>query len=278
MAVEDSPAYHRKALGRMLRRLRRAAGYSVQEAYQRLELSETTLHRMELGKTKVTIHTARSMLDLYGVGADEWDPVLDLVREANKRGWWVEYGYDNKSYVALETAASVVWTFDLGFIHGLLQTEDYMMAVFQNAMSPKTTKQIDNDVKVRRIRQQRLDSLDDPLELVAIIAESALRQLVGGVDVMRAQLRHLLDTSATIRVLPSSVGAHPGLKGSFCVLQFSDADEPDVGYYEQVVSPTFVSRSGDVERCRLTWKHLSSLALRPEESKALITQIMEELR
>lgn len=278
MGVDDSPAYHRRALGRLLRRLRREAGYTFQEAFRCLELSDTTLNRMELGKTKVTIHTARSMLDLYGVGADEWRPILDLVRLANKRGWWVVYGYNNQSYVALETAAAVVWAFDFGFIHGLLQTEDYMRAVFAHALVPRTEKQVLNEMEVRKIRQRRLASATDPLELVVIIDESALRREIGGRGVMRAQLQHLLDSPATILVLPNGAGPHPGLKGSFSVLQFPDPEEPGVGTYEQVAGLALLRRPGDLDRCRLTLKHLQSLALGSDDSKVLIARIMEELR
>jgi len=277
VGADDSPAYQRRTLGRRLRKLRTAAHLTFEQAYERLELSDTTLNRIERGTTGVGIHTVKSMLDLYGVGADEWEPILELVREANRKGWWVDFGFNNKSYVALETAATVVWTFDCGFINGLLQTEDYMKAVFQNALVPRTDKQLRNQIEVRKIRQLRLRSESDQLELVSIIDESTLRRPVGGREVMRAQLRHLLESGMTIQVLPSEVGAHQGLHGSFLVLRFPDPAEPDVAYYEHVTGPTFLNRAGDIERCRLMLEHLRSLALRPEDSKMLIRRIIDEL-
>ncbi|WP_186762830.1 DUF5753 domain-containing protein [Lentzea tibetensis] len=278
MGVDDSPAYYRKALGRQLRRLRRAAGYSVEAAHRQLELSDTTLHRMELGKTKVTIHTAKSMLDLYGVGADEWEPILELVRIANRKGWWARFGLTNKHHTALETAASVIWAFCFGYLHGLLQTEAYMRAVFHTSISPRTESQVANQVEIRKIRQRRLADPDDSLELVAVIDESALRRLVGGRDVMRAQLQHLLDQSeASIQVLPAEVGAHLGFFGSFSVLEFPDPEEPAIGYYEHITGPTFVNRAADVDTCKLTFGYLRSIALSMADSRVLIEQIMAEL-
>ena len=279
MGADDSPAYHRRTLGRRLRRLRQSAGFAFREAGERLELSETTFHRIERGKTKVDIHAVKSMLDLYGVGADEWEPILDLVREANKKGWWAKFGLTNKDYPALETAASAVWAFCFGYLHGLLQTEGYMKAILH--LMPRTEKQLANQMAIRKIRQERLTDEQDPLELIAVIEESALRRPVGGRDVMRAQLLHLLDmaevNTVTIQVLPTEVGAHLGLYGSFSVLQFPDPEEPDVAYYDHIVGPTFVTRAAGVECCRLTIKHLRSLALSSEDSKALIRRIIDEL-
>jgi hypothetical protein len=210
------------------------------------------------------------MLDLYGVGADEWEPVLDLVREANKRGWWAGYGLTNKSYTALETAASAVWTFALGHLPGLLQTEDYMKAVFRASLLPRTEKQLLNDIEIRRIRQQRLTSREDPLKLVTVIDESALRRPIAH----RGQLAHLLEAAewptVSIHVLPTGVGAHLGMNGSFSILSFPDRYEPEVGYYEHITGSVFLNRPRDVHACKLSFEHLRSAALGSEESKALI--------
>lgn len=277
MGVEDSPAYHRKALGKLLRRLRREAGYAFREAFVLLEFSETTLHRMELGLTKVDVHQAKSMLDLYGVPANEWEPILDLVRKGNRRGWWSRFGLTNKSYAALETAATAVYAFCFGYLHGLLQTEAYMEAVFRASQVSRTEKQLRDQIEIRRIRQLRLGSKDDPLQLVAIIDEGALRRPVGGREVMRAQLQHLLDViGVTIQVLPVETGAHLGVYGSFSILEFPD--ESMLGYYGHVNGPTFISRAADVERCRLKLETLRSLALSPDDSRELIKRVLEELR
>jgi transcriptional regulator with XRE-family HTH domain len=276
VGADDSPAYQRRTLGRRLRVLRTAARLTFEEAYDRLEMSDTTLNRIERGTTGVGVHAVKSMLDLYGVGAQEWEPILALVREANRKGWWAEFGLTNRSYVAMETAASVVRSFDFGYIHGLLQTEEYMKAVSADSLSAEQTR---HTVAIRRIRQCRLVEGPDLLKLMVVVDESAVRRLVGGRAVMRTQLLHLLDMAdfADVRVLPLCVGSHVGMHGSFAVLDFPDPDEPAIGYFEHVVRATFVTRTADVERCRLAWEHLRSQALGAADSRALLRRILGEL-
>jgi len=256
--------------------LRTAARLTFEEAYDRLEMSDTTLNRIERGTTGVGVHTVKSMLDLYGVGAQEWEPILALVREANRKGWWAAYGLTNRSYVAMETAASVVRSFDFGYIHGLLQTEEYMKAISMDSLNAEQTRYT---VEIRRIRQRRLVERADLLRLMVVVDESALRRSVGGREVMRGQLRHLLEAVelAEIRILPAAVGGHVGMHGSFAVLDFPDPDEPSIGYFEHVVRATFLNRKSDVDRCRLAWEHLKSQALGAVDSGALIRGILGEL-
>lgn len=259
--------------------MRTAARLTFEEAHERLEMSDTTLNRIERGTTGVGVHAVKSMLDLYGVGAQEWEPILALVREANRKGWWTSFGLTNKHHTAFETAAARVRTFSCGYLHGLLQTEGYMEAVFRSALVPRSDAQFRNQVEIRKIRQQRLRAPDDPLHLMAVIDESSLWRRVGGTAVFRAQLLHLLDMAAlstvTIQVLPTDVGAHPGLFGSFSVLEFGDPEEPDVGFYEHITGPTFLNREAEVRRCRLVLEHLGSQALSPADSVVLIRRIAE---
>jgi transcriptional regulator with XRE-family HTH domain len=273
VGADDSPAYQRRTLGRRLRRLRTAARLSFAEAVERLELSDTTLNRIERGTTGVGIHTVKSMLDLYGVGADEWEPVLDLVREANKRGWWAEYGLTNKSYPALETAASVVWEFASSYIPGLLQTEGYMEAVFRSSVDVRTGKQFQNQVEIRKIRQRRLVSAEDPLELFALIDEGVLRRPIAQPEQLAHLLRMTEHPTVSIQVLPTGVGAHIGMRGSFSILTFPDPQEPEVGYCEHAMGAMFLNRASDVRVCKSSFEHLRSLALGSEESKALIRRM-----
>ena len=260
--------------------MRTAARLTFEEVYERLEMSDTTLNRIERGTTGVGVHTVKSMLDLYGVGAQEWEPILALVREANRKGWWTSFGLTNRSYPAMETAASVAWEFSLANLPGLLQTEEYMKATLEAWPVPRTPRQFENQVAIRQIRQRRLTSRSDPLDLVAIIDESALRRPVGGGRVMRGQLAHLLAAAeldtVTIQVLPLSVGAHVGLFGSIIVLEFEDPRDPDVGFIENILGPSFVNREADVVRCKLTLERLRSLSLDVEHSKALIRRVVDE--
>ncbi|GAB3506670.1 helix-turn-helix domain-containing protein [Amycolatopsis cihanbeyliensis] len=91
MTVQVSPPFLRRRLGRQLKALRDQARISTEEACRGLEFSAATLSRIENGKTTPSVHTVRSMLDLYLVPADEWDGILDLVRQAKAKPWWKKY-------------------------------------------------------------------------------------------------------------------------------------------------------------------------------------------
>ncbi|MGH3855629.1 MAG: helix-turn-helix domain-containing protein [Pseudonocardiaceae bacterium] len=187
-----------RQLARTLRQLRERAGLSLEEAAPKLDWSASKLGRIETAQQGVDVHGVRSMLDLYDIGGTEWTEIIDLTREAKHKGWWHAYGLSNAGYVALETDAAVVYDYQLGYVPGLLQTADYIRAVFRGTPPPRTEAEIDRLVQVRLIRQRRLTE-DPPLELVAIVDETVLRRPVGGVEVMRGQLGHLVGQAALLR-------------------------------------------------------------------------------
>ncbi len=136
------------------------------------------------------------------------------------------------------------------------------------------------DVQVRLFRQRRLTE-EPALELVAIVDESALRRPVGGAEVMRDQLQHLV-TQANLpavcfQVLPVSLAVHAGMDGSFTVLAFDDGDEPEVAYVEHIVNALHLEKDSDVRACKLVFDQLRSEALSPHDSAALVQRLVDEL-
>jgi transcriptional regulator with XRE-family HTH domain len=269
-----------RQLGRELRRLREDAGLTLEEAAPQLDWSTSKLSRIETGRQSVDVHGVRSMLDLYNVGGDRWTEIIDLVREARQKSWWHAYGISGQGYLRLEMDAAVVHNYQLAYVPGLLQTEDYMRALFQHSRRGPTEAEIDRDVRVRLFRQRRLTE-EPVLELVAIVDESALRRPVGGVEVMRAQLRHIVARaelpSVCLQVLPVALGVHAGLNGSFTVLGFGEPDEPDVAYVEHTASALHLDKEAQVEACKLVFDRLRSEALSPRDSVALVERLAAEL-
>ncbi|MGH3367101.1 MAG: helix-turn-helix domain-containing protein [Nocardioidaceae bacterium] len=269
-----------RRLGRELRQLREEAGLTLEEAAPRLDWSTSKLSRIETGQQSVDVHGVRSMLDLYDVGGDRWTEIIDLTREARTKGWWHAYGIRDQGYLGLETDAAVVHNYQLAHVPGLLQTEDYMRALFRNSRRCPTDAEIGQDVRVRLLRQRRLTE-DPPLELVAIVDESALRRMVGGAHVMRAQLRHLVSRAALpsvcLQVLPGYLGGHSGLAGSFTVLGFAEPDEPEVAYIEHTAGALHVQKDAEVQACKLVFDRLRSEALSPQDSVVLVERLVAEL-
>ncbi|WP_219418822.1 helix-turn-helix domain-containing protein [Pseudonocardia nigra] len=269
----------RRQLARELRRLRESSGYTLEEAATKMEWSVSKLSRIEIGLQTVDIHYARSMLDLYDLGGDEATRILDMTRAAAQRGWWKAYGLDDRGYVPLETAACLAREFSLAYVPGLLQTGEYARAVFGTSTLGRSAAAVEKELAARMYRQRRLTSDEDPLELVAVVDESALLRPVGGRAVMRTQLEHLVIVAelptVTLHVLPLRAGAHQGMDGSFTVLSFGELDEPDIAYIEHPLGATQVDKEKEVARATLAFDRLRSLALDPADTVALVTGLLD---
>jgi hypothetical protein len=163
---------------------------------------------------------------------------------------------------------------------GVLQTEDYMRVLFRNSRRGLSDAEVDQGVKARLFRQRRLTT-EPALELVGIVDESVLRRAVGGVEVMRAQLQHILARAALpsvcLHMLPFSLGAHAGMSGSFIVLGFDDPDEPEIAYVEHTAKTLHLEKESDVQACKLAFDQLQSQALSPHDSAAFIERLVADL-
>jgi Domain of unknown function (DUF5753)/Helix-turn-helix domain len=270
-----------RQLARTLRRLREEAGLSLEEAAPQLDWSTSKLGRIETAQQGVDVHGVRSMLDLYNVGGAQWGEIIELCREARKKQEWHAYGISGQGYLMLEMEATVVHNYQLAYVPGLLQTEDYMRTLFRNSRRRPTDAEIDLDVRARLFRQRRLTE-QPTLELVAIVDEFALHRPVGGVEAMRAQLQHLAAASdlpsVCLQVLPTSLGAHSGMNGSFTVLSFNDPDEPEIAYVEHTASALHLRKEPEVRACKVVFDRLRSEALSPRDSAALIERLAPTLR
>jgi hypothetical protein len=220
------------------------------------------------------------MLDLYGVPGDQWPEIIDMALRARERGWWHAYGLDDLGYVALEAEASAVHEYQLAFIPGLLQTEDYARLTFTASRTRRTAQQLQRDVAVRMRRQRRL--ADEPLlQFEAITHETALRWPVGDTTIMQGQLRRLADAAelpnVTMRVLPHGHGPHDGAYGPFWILGFPEPQDPDMAYFETAFTSVHIEKPEKVHACKVISDHLRSLARDPTESRACFERVAAEL-
>jgi transcriptional regulator with XRE-family HTH domain len=241
----------RLILGARLRRLREAADVSPEDAAQAIRASRSKISRLEHGRTGFKARDVADLLTLYEVSDDERATMLALAEHANAGSWWQEYadvvpGW-LEHYLDLERAASLIRTYEVAYIPGLLQTADYARAVQRSVHHEAPEAEVERRVELRLRRQQVLHR-DDPVRLWAVIDESALRRQVGGTAVMQVQIAHLIEVSrlshVNIQVLPLSAGGHPA-GGGVTMLRFSEADLPDVVYLEQMLTAVYLSRPGD---------------------------------
>jgi transcriptional regulator with XRE-family HTH domain len=278
--TEPRPTFKRRQLARLLRRLREQARLSIEEAAPRLHFSTAKLSRIERAVNGVDVHAVKSMLDLYDLPGDQWPEIIDMAVRARERGWWHAYGLDDLGYVALEAEACTVREYQLTFVPGLLQTEDYARLTFTASRTRRSEQQLRKEIAVRMRRQQRLVEAP-PLAFETVIDETALRWPVGDTVVMRAQLRRLAEladlSNVTVRVLPHGHGLHDGVNGAFWILGFPEPQDPDITYAEGVFGSVQVEKPAKVHACKVVFDHLRSLALDPPESRAFIERVAAEL-
>ena len=273
------PTVRRRRLAAELRRLRDAAGLTIDEVGEKLECSASKISRIETGHVGVTPRDARDLLELYGVQGDDREALVQLAREARTRGWWHAYSeVFTGAFVGLEADASSLRAFQALLVPGLLQTEDYARAVIR-AMRPDAEEADIERRVVARMERQRLVTDAAPPEYWAVLDEAVLHRLVGGPKVMAAQLSKLLELAAmphmTIQVVPFGTGAHPGMEGPFVILGFPEQADPDVVYVDSTTSGAYLELPADVRRYSLMFDHLRAAALKPDDSVGLIAKHAE---
>ncbi|MEU5699110.1 helix-turn-helix domain-containing protein [Streptomyces aurantiacus] len=270
-------------LGSHLRRLRESRGITREKAGYSIRASESKISRMELGRVSFKTRDVEDLLTLYGI-ADEVErtSLLSLAKEANVAGWWHSYSDILPSwfptYVGLEGAASLIRSYEVQFVHGLLQTEAYAHAVVARGMKGGSVADIDRRVALRMERQKYLVSESTP-EFHVVLDEAALRRPYGDRAVMRGQLQHLIDISqrpnVRLQVMPFSFGGHAGESGAFTVLSFPESDLSDVVYLEQLTSALYLDKREDVTQYEKAMKELQQDSPDPDESRDLLRGLLQ---
>lgn len=253
---EGGPTALRIMLGGQLRRMREAAGISRADAGWQIRASESKVSRMELGRVGFKERDVSDLLELYGMGEeDERFRLMELARAANNPGWWSRYGDVMPSwftnYVGLEVAAALIRTYEVMFVPGLLQTEEYARAMVQLGKSTFLPHQeVDQRVELRVTRQQILTRAN-PARLWVVIDESVLHRPVGGEKVLRAQIEHLImwsqQPNITLQVMPFSSVGYAGAGGAFSLLRFPEGDLPDIVYIEHAASALYLDKLDEVD-------------------------------
>ncbi|MGB6165141.1 MAG: helix-turn-helix transcriptional regulator [Pseudonocardiaceae bacterium] len=270
-------------LGQRLRELRDTTRMTLAQAGEYLQRDASTVSRFESGEYPIRRPDLMALLDLYGVSdRRQRDGLLRLAEDVWQKGWWDGYEPDVErqfvDFVWLESRATEIRSFDPLVISGLLQTREYAEAVITAMDWEAEPAQIARWVQLRMDRQAVLRQQAPP-QLNVIIAEFALRREIGGPEVLRDQLEHLLATAerpqVDLRVLPASVGAHAGSSGHFLIFTIAEPDL-DVGYAETLGGAVYVEPP-DSERFVRVYDNLLKSALEPAESAKLIRAIGEDL-
>ncbi|MFP3987777.1 helix-turn-helix transcriptional regulator [Streptomyces sp. E11-3] len=276
-----------RKLGGELLRLRDAAGLTQPQAAAALSATAAKVAKMEKGWVPFREPDIRALCELYGVSdAQVVDRLLSLAKTDRERrkvkGWWNEYPELRAlvEYVALEDIATGVRTWQGAFVPGLLQTPDYARALAVGNADWDDPDEIERFVEAKIARQVRLTDAN-PLQLWALIGEGALRQLVGGRDVMRAQLAHLVQAAGhphvKVQVVPFIAGSHPGMTSAFSIVSFAESGAMDVVYMDTTSSTLWLESEADAARHDAAFGRIARNGLAPRDSLALVERIRKEL-
>src|SRR4051812_15629098 len=210
-----SPTIRRRRLGVELRRHRETAGGTIDFVADRLGCSTSKVSRIETGHTGAAPRDVQDMLDIYGVEDTIKAELVQIAREARQKGWWHPFSTVlNSAYVGLEAAARSIRTYEQQVVPGLLQSEEYAIAMIRAARLGDTDREIEQRVRVRMERQSLLTQ-DDPIDLRVVLDEAVVSRPVGGDAVMRDQLCALITAArlpnVTLQILPFDAGAHAGM-------------------------------------------------------------------
>lgn len=286
LASSDAgPTVLRIALGTQLRRLREASGLTTAQAADAIRATASKISRLENGRSSARQRDIADLLTLYGVAdQDEQEQMLALTRQAAIPGWWQPYNDVLprwlEPYIGLEEAAAVIRSYEVQFIHGLLQTEDYARAVIRIAQAGLPADEVERRVSLRLRRQQLLTRPGAP-QLWAVVDEAALYRSPDGAKVMRGQLEHLLELTAlpnvTVQVIAFDSGAHAAAGGPFTILRFPELDLPDVVYLEQLNSALYLDQADEVTGYLAVMDKLCVQASNPTASKDILRRHLKQI-
>ncbi|MDO0913160.1 helix-turn-helix transcriptional regulator [Streptomyces sp. DT2A-34] len=276
-----------RRLGGELLRMREACSLRQTHAAEALTASVTKVAKIERGQVPMRDPDVRALCHLYGETDESVVGKLLALAKADRerrkaRGWWNQYPQLQAmaEYVALEDIATNIRTWQLAIVPGLLQTPDYARALAIGNGHWEDPDEIEPFVESRMARQARLDG-ENSLELWAVVHESALRQLVGGQQVMREQLGHVLDmarrSNVKLQVLPYLAGAHPGMTSAFTIVSFAEPGALDVVHVDTTSSSLWLESDTDAAHHNGLFERITRLSLAQRNSVRLIDGILKEM-
>jgi transcriptional regulator with XRE-family HTH domain len=278
-----SPTVRRRRLAFELRRLREAAKLTCEDVAELLECSASKISRMETARVTVSPRDVRDLLGIYGVPDDQRDSLIQLARESRQKGWWHAYGDSVQphfaTYLGMESAASQIKQVNLTRIPVLLQTEDYAREVIAAGRMRHSLPAPDRSLELL-MERQRL-AKNSPPDVWVVLDEAALRRQVGGREVMRQQIEHLVELSATpgmvLQVIPFSGGAHVAMDLPFVIMGFPDPAHPEVVCMGYPTGVLWIEDMAEVHKYNMFFHHLQASALSLDDSAALMVSVLKEI-
>lgn len=275
-----TPTVRLRRLAAELRTLRADAEVTREAVAQHTGIDMATLYRIETAKARPQNRTLKALLNMYGADTDHQENLVALSKESTKQGWLQPYHQDlpeeYTAFISFEDEAAGLRAYESLVVPGLLQTEDYARAVIKGCLPSATDQQVDDRVQARLARKNVLTK-PSPLQMWAIVDQAALHRVVGSRDIMFEQLNQLAaanDTpNITLQILPFEAGAHPGIPGSFMMLDFADPMDAELIYVDSMAGELILESEAEIRRYGLMFDTLRALALSPDQSSEMIIRL-----
>lgn len=276
------PTVRSRRLGARLSRYRTGRGLSGTALAAELGIGQPQLSRIETGRTKITAVTLARLVEALHIPEADAEKLEELRRRSAEPGWWQDYGdilsEPVEMLIELEVEASWIRSYEGHVIPGLLQTRDYAERIMTAGSAHIRVSDIDRYLQLRMRRQRRLS---EGMRFTAILSEAAIRQQVGGPQVLHDQLRHIIRASSefdvTVQVVPFSADAHAALGASFVIISWPDEYDAEAVYVDGETSFTVYERDGIVRQYVHAFASVQAQALPPRESLDLLHKVMKEL-
>lgn len=284
-APAGGPTVLRMLLGAQLRRLRETAGVTRDDAGYHIRASGSKISRMELGRVSFKERDVTDLLEFYGIhDPAEKEKLVQLTKEANATPWYQKFQDVVPDwfhvFVGLEEAAQLIRVYEVQFVPGLLQTEEYARAVILQGAPGLDPDEVERRVALRMGRQKLL-TRENPPRYWVIMDEAALRRPMGGRDVHVGQIERLIDLvgepNITIQVMPFRYGGHAAEGGAFTIMRFPETDLPDVVYMEYLTGAHYIDKPEEVERYAAVMERLSVAGTSPDRTREILSGMLKEI-
>lgn len=281
----SAPTFAQRRLARALRRLRTSAGLTIDQVADKIDLSASTISRLETAQASaVRRGDVRELLEIYGVTGTQLDELLQLAGQSRRRRWWQEFrDLPNVATLDLEAEAAIIRQFSAQLVPGILQTEQYALEVLRSIPNDDESESRERLLKLRMNRQRLLSEQKKP-QYEIVLDEGVVRRVVGDPKVMQAQLERLIVASElpniTLQLLPFSSGAHAAMDGEFTIFRYQHSedteavyDDPDVVYLENLGGGAFIEDRNMTTKYNRAFEQLRTKAVDPVKSVQILAEI-----
>ncbi|MCE7081798.1 helix-turn-helix transcriptional regulator [Streptomyces sp. ST2-7A] len=269
---EPTPSDSLRTFGAMVQALREHAGFSRAEFGEMVRFSKHTVASVELGRRMPDISFVERADEALGnTGALRRAAAFLSRGEAGLAVWF-------RRWARLERVAVSLSTYECRLVPGLLQSEGYARALFENRLPLLTDEQIEAQITARLERQKMLrDRPDVPFGF--IVEEYVFRRTLDDPEMTRGLLDCILGHTArrnvTLQIVPLNVGLHSCTDGPLRLLETPERRR--VAYSEGQENGRLISDAKEVSLLQQRYDTLRSQALTPKESRTLLERLRGEL-